>query len=501
MRSRRILSAYGSSLLGLFSGILTNFWFLKVLTSQLSKNEFGLYAYVLQITAYFGFLLLGIDFAASRDIAKNLALGRQDEAFSAYQVLGRFNRIAGAVCAAGTVILALVIPRLGLRGWDQPSVLVGLTLLVGFSQVLGFFQVTPSAALIGSQQQWIVNLLTTLRSVATTLLAYALLEGGAGIYCIAIAGVVTAALHLLCSDILCRKYCPWTVDPSRKTLSREKFKELFQFGGLNHLGYMAWTVESTSDVFLLGAYGGPEAVAIYVLWWRFPSMLISFCTRLSDAAFPTWVESSTDPGNSSARLLEKVGMLSLGLGTLALLGTGLWLPNFVRLWLGHDYLALHPRFLALEMGALVLVRVFGNLFSMFWLSQGKVRLTTGLSIVLMVTKLGLGIVLTRLYGVDGLLGASIINGVAQCAGLGIPLYLKKHFNVKTLISGLALTAGALLLAIWIGGAFIHDVGPFGFGLGVAATALFWGLVWTGAAWKSALNSNLRQLKVFRSWPA
>ena len=73
-----ILRAYGTSLLGVFSGLLTSLWLLRAITRTVSVHDFGIYAFVLQISGYLAIFQLGLDFAASRHIAE--ALGRKDSA-------------------------------------------------------------------------------------------------------------------------------------------------------------------------------------------------------------------------------------------------------------------------------------------------------------------------------------------------------------------------------------------------------------------------------------
>src|ERR1039458_488561 len=58
-----IARAYGSSVLGVASGLLTNFILLRLLATRIPKAEFGAFAIASQLTSYLANLQLGLDFA------------------------------------------------------------------------------------------------------------------------------------------------------------------------------------------------------------------------------------------------------------------------------------------------------------------------------------------------------------------------------------------------------------------------------------------------------
>lgn len=495
MRGRRIFSAYGSSLLSVFSGLLTNLWFLKILTSQVGKEEFGVFAFILQITNYLSILQVGLDFATSRDIAENLGAGDTKSASDSFWILRRFNRNVMLLCLAVTVGLCAAIPSFGLRGWSRPSVIVGLTFLMGLSQAVGFLQNSPGAVLIGSHRQWIVNSLGTCRTIATTLLAYTLLKAGAGIFCIAIAEVATNLVMLAALWYFMSKHCGWArrraADEAEP--SRSKKVGLLKFGTWITLGGIAWTIESTCDVFFLGTFCGPAMVAVYVLWWRFPSMIFGLGTNLTTAAYPSWAEGGARGDGSAKSLLSKVGLISLGFGGLAMLGIGLWLPPFVRLWLGGGYMADHAGLLAVEMGGLIFLRLVGNLLSTFGTSLGMARLTTTASVVQMLIKLVFGFFFCRAWGLTGLMAASLLSSLFQCASLSISLGRIHMLGRGLALSGAFLGAVSLAAAVGLGSARFGSYGVKELSIGIAATILAWGLIWTSVAMVSGLRDNLLRL--------
>jgi apolipoprotein N-acyltransferase len=139
----RIFSAYGTSLLGVFSGLITNFWLLRKITQEIPASTFGIYALVLQVTAYLAILQLGLDFAAARKIAE--CVGRQDGegANCSHWEVARFNRYVGL----GGTLLVLIVAAALWRGIGVSNIATGhlaavIALFAGAAQVLNFFSLS-----------------------------------------------------------------------------------------------------------------------------------------------------------------------------------------------------------------------------------------------------------------------------------------------------------------------------------------------------------------------
>src|ERR1035437_4286721 len=150
-----ILRAYGTSLLGVASGLLTNLWLLREITHVVPVHDFGIYAFVLHISAYLAILQLGLDFAASRQIAESLGRNDAHEASRAFSHLLRFNHkivllaVAGGLAISGLLWWGVLFPYS--IGTSSTQLAAGVALVAGTAQVITFLTRPYSAALIGSQ--------------------------------------------------------------------------------------------------------------------------------------------------------------------------------------------------------------------------------------------------------------------------------------------------------------------------------------------------------------
>jgi O-antigen/teichoic acid export membrane protein len=474
----RIGTAYATSLLGLVSGLLTNLWLLRQVTSEVDAPTFGIYAFVLQITAYLGALQLAFDFATSQRIAGCLGRGDTDGANRAWWELARASRFAALAAIGATLLISCALSfGIGIAA-HHAQIAARIALATGATQALTFLSRRYAAALIGSDEQAAVNLTTVGSTISATLIAYGLLRAGTGVYCLALGNLAIALVTITVLRALAGSRLRWP-SPNPPEHDPELARELFRFGWVAELGGLAWTVESTCDVVILGWLRGADAVAYYALWWRFPQMIFDLSARLTNAAFPSFAAEHGRAPEEAARLLGRIGQLTIGLGGAALVGIAWWLPGFVNLWLSGKYALSDGTTIALAMGLTVWLRALGNLGGMFTIAVGLPQVSTRLSIAQAALKLALATVLIARFGIAGAPMASVAASLLQVLGFAFALASRRMLDGKLVRNALVLGALAIAAAV-IGRAHVPAVGIWGFVAGTAATALVWAVLWLAA---------------------
>lgn len=483
------MGAYATSLVGVISGLITNLWLLREITRHVSVTDFGIYAFVLQISAYLNILQLGLDFAASREIAEAVGKNRPEVANRAFWELKRINRLSVWAVLAGVLTIASAFwAGLGAPAGGPRNLAATIALLAGTAQIIGFVSRPYSAALIGSQNLPTVNLLTAGRTILTSLIAYVFLVRNTGILAVPMAEILTQTAAWVILHRLIRVRCQWRSNGA-PVRDPSLMRSIFKFGSLSTLGGVAWTIEGTSDVIILGWFLGPGAVAVYVLWWRFPQMLFDLCTRLAFSAFPGFAERHGRSAAASRMLFGKVTALSLGLGTLSMVGVSLWLPSFIQLWVGDKFLLSNPRLIASEIGLLICLRTYGNLLAMFWMATGRPTLTTISNWIQAGIKVVFALLLVRSYGLAGLLAASCMAAAVQIVIVGTFLYKEKFLGLSQIVKSASLFALAVMivLACWT---FSLGVNLPRFVFGVFVTGVLWAIIWSLFARTTELKSTL-----------
>lgn len=428
MYKNKIISAYLTSILGVFSGLLTNFWLLKELTIHIAPADFGLYSYIFQISSYLLILQLGMDFSVSRQIAEYLGKGETAHAGIAFYELKRFNRYGMMlVLLAVGVLMVLFYQGFGVDPVRR-DLAVKLILLTGINQVLVFLQRPFAAALIGAHKQEVVNIITVIRTVLTTLIAYGLLRGGMGVLSTPLAEIGTQIAGNGFLMYYSQQKLEW-IAHKHSQRNRDIFKKLFHFAFFSTIGGLAWTVEATSDVLLIRhVLKDLSLLSLYVVWWRFPQMFFDLATRFASSAFPVFAARHGANDGSATQTLSKVLLVVVFFASLACIGIATWLPTFISLWFPSDYQYFQPYQLAIGMGMLVALRIIGNLFAFFLLSAGNTKLTTRVAWLQAIVKVLLAWYAVTHWSLTGLLVASCIAASLQSLFYG--MYMLRKQQIK-----------------------------------------------------------------------
>lgn len=490
----QVLSAYSSSVLSVFSALLANFWLFKQLILSMSDEQAGIYGFLFQLAGYLSVLQLGLDFTVSRFIAE--AIGRRDisGANESYWNLVKFNQYATLIVA-----LAVIGGGIGLgNGWihfgksGDTAFASTVFLLLGTGQVASFLQRPTAAALIGNNQQHIVNLAQVGKSLILTVaggLALALTEWGvAGVLVIDI-GLGLIAWRVM--DWIKHQDCKWIC--SRPTVNTfAKFKVQLKFAAITTIGGIAWTIEATCDSLILGLTGDLTLVGLYLVWWRFPQMGFELVSRLAISAFPSFTIVLVQNYGAAKKTLAKYVYISTGLATLSFLGISLWLPSFIHLWMAGRFAYTDAGLLASLIGFVVYLRVVGNLLGMFTLAANYPSITSRFAWLQAGIKVATASALVFSYGIIGLVIGSIMASTVQVICLS--WFLVK----KGLLAPFTIVHSSVVALVYFGANFFFTerasvgsvVGLLG---GVVATCTLFGLVWLVVLYHSPFQDRLRTL--------
>jgi O-antigen/teichoic acid export membrane protein len=436
----KIFKAYFTSILGVFSGLLTQLLFIRELTKTISTEQFSIYAYIFQVVSYLAVFQLGMDFTISREVAINLASNNYSLANYSYGFIQRFNRKVIIIASCCVSLLALgFLFGIGLDT-DEGNRLSAtlLVLLFGVFQVLNFFVRPYTAALIGANYQNVVNLNNVFINIISTVFGYILLKIGFGYYSLPFAMVFWAVVNIYVLKRLVNTKCPW-IFSERQPINKELDKASFKFGLTGTLGGVAWTIESTADVILLNAAGLVNLVGLYVIWWRFPQMFFDLASRLTTSAYPSIAAANGQSEENTRRLFSKLLLVVSGFSFIISIGLFFWLPAFINLWVGPKFSYEGAHMFSMLIALLVFFRIVGNCLGMSMVSIGYVRVTSLLSWIQAGIKVVGGYFLLRQFGLQGLVAASVVCSLIQV------LFLAQYCVRKRLLS-----KGLILLVVIMG---------------------------------------------------
>jgi O-antigen/teichoic acid export membrane protein len=306
-------------------------------------------------------------------------------------------------------------------------------------------------ALIGSNKQAKVNINNTLVTITSTLLAFFLLKTTAlGVYSMPLALVTLNTVNIFLLKHKAHKYCKqWLIKGRRIIVPVSYRKSMLKFSILTAIGGLAWTIEATSDVFILNGFGELTLVAFYVLWWRFPEMSFTLASRLTSSSLPS-LNTAFGKSDSTVKLIfNRLILLVGGIGFCIYVMVASWLPAFINIWVGPQFFVDDMRMMSYLVGLLVYSRVIGNCFGVFTITIGKVNYSATLSWIQAIVKVSTAVILVKELGLIGLFIASIAGSLIQVIASTVLLfkrdYLRPDVAVLVLIG---YVAPVVLLISW-----------------------------------------------------
>jgi O-antigen/teichoic acid export membrane protein len=465
---RRIVTAYGTGLLSIFTTLLSALWLIRVVAAETDPDTFGAYALVNQLSVITGVFLLGLDSATGIKVAEALSRGDPTMAARVAGQLRWFCRVMAMGLAAVTLLVTGLVSEFHRdaaagRLWAE---LVGTT---GGSLALGFLSRSSAAVLAGSELLAISNLIRLGQQLAAVILGYVLFRSGWGVVALPAAECGTAGLAWLVLARSVPRFCPWLTTPVPDPWAG--FSGLVVHGVTLSLAGFGAILEYASDPVLLrvAAVDGLGAVAAYSLWFRFPALAFSACLMWSGTAVPSLAAAYAGGPVAGRALCRQVLFIEGVQSTAFAIGIGVWLPAVVHVWLGGQYDRLDGVWLGAALGTWVACRSRMTVLYNILNATNRHRAACGWMWALPVVKVAVGFLFTWAIGMTGLALASCVACGGIAAGMALVMGRRGVVPRWTAVS-LLIPVGAGLLA-GLASRWIGLPSPVETGVGIVATGL------------------------------
>lgn len=396
---------------------------------MMGKSEYGLYSIAASIVAYLTVLDLGFGNAIVRYTAKYRAEGKLDEQhkmfgmfFLLYCLIGIVVLIAGGVLYlnAGKIFDASMTVS------ELSRTKVILALMVANLAIT--FPFSLFGSIITAYEQFVFQkVLNIIRIVLNTATMVVLLYLGYK----AVAMVIVATIFNVLTLVLNYWYCKTHLDV------KLKFGK-FQWGFLKEVSiYSFWIflnaimdrIYWSTGQFVLGAFVGTAAVAVFAVAIQLEHMYMSFSTAISGVFLPkvTAMTVNDSDGKAISDLFIKTGRIQYCIMVLILSGFFLFGKQFVQLWAGNGYEDAY--IIALLFFVPLTVPLIQNMGITILQARNQMKFRSLLYLVISLISLGLQIPLAKYYG-----GVGCACAIAGALVLGQIIVMNVYYQVKQKIN-------------------------------------------------------------------
>ena len=234
---------------------------------------------------------------------------------------------------------------------------------------------------------------------------------------LAIASTCTLVSVLIASNI-------WTFHgPLAKFRPSYKYVRFRMAKGIMSLGLMFFFIQIIAIAFyqtnnlIISHYVGPDEVTVYNIAYKYMQIITMLFTILITPFWSAYAEAQVNGDykwmrTTTKKLIKLVGGLAiLGIVMIAVS------PVFYHFWIGDKVSV--PLIVTVLVCGFHVCNMWSTLWTQLLFGFGKIRLQTIMSTLCVLTYLPLGIIGCRLYGLVGLLTASIISFLLYTSWFGI----------------------------------------------------------------------------------
>jgi O-antigen/teichoic acid export membrane protein len=502
-----------SNWFGLGVNLVISFFMAPFVVHRLGNSAYGIWALMLQLTGYMGFVDVGLRSALVRFVSRMRAQNNQEglnELLSS--TLQLYTGCAFLCILGGLFSIFFVLPHLNIAPGLLPEArytLLIATLILSSDFIFATFQ----GSLAGLSRWDLRNTISVGVLLLRTILIVAVLLRGHGLIALALVQF-GASLTGHCFEV----YSVRRLLPGLKltwgALQKKFLRPIFSHSGYSMLISLGVGINYEIDAIVIAAFLPVREITFYVIGFNLIKYLRDLINASSQIVAP--LASHLDAQGHSRGVGEllirgsKYTLLIAYLGCASLLCLG---QDFVRLWMGEDY--------AQQSGKVIIILTLGLFFSLtenisahLLFGLGKHRLNvwwTGAEALLNIVA---SVFLVRHYGIYGVAAGTSLAAVIV-RGWFFPNAALKVFQVSwkeylsssllpTIGPTLAFASGTLLMRhfvhvrsyptlflVAIGGLFLY-------------VAIFWVLALDAAErdkLRSSGRSLLRRHSAIRSVPS
>lgn len=411
----------------IFLNIAIGLLYTPYMLRTMGQSEYGLYSLVASIISYLTVLDLGLGNAIVRYTAKFRAEHKQTEQYEMFGMFLVIYTIIGIIAFSVGLSLYFNIDSIfgeTMTANELSRARIMIMLLIVNLAVT--FPLSTFGSIVQAYERFAFNRsLKIVRTILSTIVMIALLTHGYK----AVAMVVVQTIFNILTLLIDYLYCKYR-------LKIKIFFRNFKWGFVQEITiYSFWIflnvimdrIYWSTGQFVLGAYVGTGAVAIFAIAIQLQQMYMTFSTAVSSVFLPkvTGMIAQNSSNKTISDLFIRTGRLQfIAIGTI-LCGFIVFGRQFINLWAGEEYKTAYT--ITLLFFASLFTPLIQSLGITILQARNQMRFRSLLYIMIAIISLAFQITLAKRFGG---LGCAIAIAGALFIGQGIILNIYYHVRQK-----------------------------------------------------------------------
>lgn len=408
-------------ILNMLVGLLYTPYMLRMM----GQSEYGLYSLVASVISYLTVLDLGMGNAIIRYTAKYRAEGKTTEQYEMFGMFLLLYIVIGAVAfGAGLGLYFNVDTLFGATMTVEEIEKARIMMLFLIFNLAVTFPMSIFGSIITAYERFVFpKVVSIIRVVLNTIIMICLLRMGYKAIAMVILQTVFNILTLVINYIYC-KY-KLNIKIFFRKFNWSFLKEVAIYSFWIFLNVIMDKIYWNTGQFVLGAFVGTAAVAVFALAINLEHIYMNFSTAISTVFLPkvTGMVTRNDNRKEISDLFIKTGRIQYIVMCFILSGFIVFGRNFISLWAGDGYEDVYT--ITLMFFVSLLIPLVQNLGITILQARNQMRFRSILYIVMAVISLGAQVVLSKEYG-----GIGCAIAVSGALLLGQGLIMNIYYNKK-----------------------------------------------------------------------
>lgn len=410
---------YTVIILNMLVGLLYTPYMLRMM----GQSEYGLYSLVASVISYLTVLDLGLGNAIVRYTAKFRA---EDKTTEQYEMFGMFlvlYIIIGAVAfVAGLGLYFNVNTLFGTTMTVEELDRARIMMLFLIFNLAVTFPMSIFGSIITAYERFVFpKVVNIIRVILNTVIMICLLEMGYK----AVTMVILQTVFNLLTLVINFFYCKYKLQIKIffRNFQWKFLKEVAVYSFWIFLNVIMDRIYWSTGQFVLGAFVGTAAVAVFAVAIQLEHIYMQFSTSISSVFLPkvTSMVARNDNRKEISDLFIRTGRIQYIVIALILTGFIIFGRDFINLWAGTDYDSSYAMTLLFFIS--LAIPMIQNLGVTILQARNQMKFRSLLYIVIALVSLGLQIMLAKLYGG---IGCAIAIAGALLLGQGLIMNIYYH---------------------------------------------------------------------------
>lgn len=419
------------SYLSIFITILIALVYTPIMIRLLGQSEYGLFALIGSVSAYFSILDMGLGNAIVRYTARNRAIGDKD----AESKLNGMFIILYSFIGILTIIVGFVFYKTidSIFGASLTTVEIEKAKLMVIILIFNFaisFPLATFGSIIQAYERFIVTKLVGMfRTLLIPIITLPILFLGYGSVAMVLVTTLVNIACLFFNVYYCFKQLKIKFFFGK--IDYQLFKEIIRYSFFVFLGVIADQLYWNTDQFILGIVAGTLPVAVYAIAMQFKTLYMQFSTAISGLFLPraSIMIANKVSNEELTGAMIKYGRVQYFILSFILSGFILFGQQFINLWAGTGYG--NAYYIAL----IVMIPLTVPLIQNFGISILYAKSLQGFRSIVLITIALLNVIITiPLAKIYGGIGAAFATAISLTLGNIILMNLYYYFKIGLNIS-------------------------------------------------------------------